>query len=117
MSTVTYARRFGTDRYTAHDELTALGCPLPKSDRRYATRPGPRTRKPKPKPAPPERTGLPEGWIVFGSQVLMPVGWTEGGFPYGPTWDEVFGDLAWEDTIGEDDGGESKDDERVQESP
>lgn len=49
---------------------------------------------------------------MFGSQLLMPVGWTEGGSPYGPTWDEVFGDLAWEDAIGEDDAGESQEDER-----
>jgi hypothetical protein len=27
----TYARRYGVDRYTAHEDLTAIGFPLPAS--------------------------------------------------------------------------------------
>ena len=31
----TYARRYGVDRYTAYEDLTAIGFPLPDSARRW----------------------------------------------------------------------------------
>src|SRR6202035_2108892 len=35
----TYARRYGVDRYTAHEDLTAIGFPLPDSAQQWAHRP------------------------------------------------------------------------------
>ena len=35
----TYATRYGVDRYTAYDDLTALGVALPDSAQRWAQRP------------------------------------------------------------------------------
>jgi hypothetical protein len=37
----TYARRYGVDRYTAYEDLTAIGFPLPDSARRWGHRPPP----------------------------------------------------------------------------
>jgi hypothetical protein len=35
----TYARRYGVDRYTAYEDLIAIGFPLPDSAQRWAHRP------------------------------------------------------------------------------
>ena len=40
----TYARRYGVDRYTAHEDLTAIGFPLPDAAQRWAHRPPPQPR-------------------------------------------------------------------------
>jgi hypothetical protein len=40
-----YAKRCGVDRYTAYDELTAIGFPLPASADNWAQRPPPVPRK------------------------------------------------------------------------
>jgi hypothetical protein len=40
----TYARRYGVDRYTAYEDLTAIGFPLPDSALRWAHRPPPQPR-------------------------------------------------------------------------
>jgi hypothetical protein len=40
----TYARRYGVDRYTAYENLTAIGFPLPDSALRWAHRPPPQPR-------------------------------------------------------------------------
>jgi DNA-directed RNA polymerase specialized sigma24 family protein len=36
-----YARRYGVDRYTAYEDLAAIGFPLPDSAQRWAHRPPP----------------------------------------------------------------------------
>ena len=41
----TYARRYGVDRYTACEDLTAIGFPLPDSARRWEHRPPPQPRR------------------------------------------------------------------------
>ncbi len=40
----TYARCHGVDRYTAYEDLTAIGFPLPDSAQRWAHRPPPQPR-------------------------------------------------------------------------
>jgi hypothetical protein len=34
-----FARRYGVDRYTAHDDLVAIGFPVAPEDVRWAVRP------------------------------------------------------------------------------
>ena len=46
----TYARRYGVDRYTAYQDLAAIGFPLPDSARRRAHRPPPQPRPPRSAP-------------------------------------------------------------------
>jgi len=81
-----YARRYGVDRYTAYDDLTALGFALPDAARRWAQRP----------PATPRRTGRPgadqdddESWIMLDGRLYFVVGYTPGGAPYGMFADEM----------------------------
>ena len=45
VSIKTYARRYGVDRYTAYQDLTAIGFPLPDSAQRWAHRPPPPPRE------------------------------------------------------------------------
>lgn len=82
-----YAKRYGVDRYTAHQELVTLGVELRSSDAQWAQRPPPAPRRRR------GATGEPHGpssdWIVFGDQIIFPVGFTAWGFPYGPTIDDL----------------------------
>lgn len=45
VSMKTYAKRHGVDRYTAYEELTAIGFPLPATASKWAQRPTPVPRK------------------------------------------------------------------------
>lgn len=98
----TYAGWFGTDRYTAYQELQMLGVPLRPQDACWAVRPPPVPRQPRPDPDPLPSDG--SGWVEVGGTLMFPVGYTEGGCPYGPTLDDlepeereaVLADLGWE---------------------
>lgn len=84
----TYARRYGVDRYTACEDLTATGFPLPDSARRWARRPSPRPR--------PRRSGTPralpgDDWIMIDGRPHFVAGYTPGGAPYGIYLDETDG--------------------------
>lgn len=70
VSVRTYAKRYGVDRYTAYDDLLAIGFPLTPDDERWAVRPVPAT------------DGMFE-WTVVGDQRIWVVGYTSGGMPYG----------------------------------
>jgi hypothetical protein len=81
-----YAKRYGVDRYTAYDDLTALGFALPDSARRWAWRP----------PATPrghaERGGGQaddEWWVMLDGRLFLVAGRTSGGAPYGMFADEM----------------------------
>jgi hypothetical protein len=81
-----YAKRYGVDRYTAYDDLTALGFAVPDSARQWAQRP----------PATPRRTGrrvadqADDGpWIVLDGRSFFVAGYTSGGAPYGMFADEM----------------------------
>jgi hypothetical protein len=80
-----YAKRYGVDRYTAYDDLTALGFTLPASAQQWAQRP-PST----PRPAA-RRDADPSGnsWIMLDGRLFFVVGFTPGGAPYGIYEDEM----------------------------
>lgn len=65
------------DRYTAYQDLRAIGFPLDAEAERWAVRP--------PKPPKRERSHLePEDeWIIFGDQRMFVVGHTSGGAAHG----------------------------------
>ena len=76
----TYARRYGVDRYTAHEDLTAIGFALPDSAQRWVHRPPPQPRPPR--SATPR--ALPDDdWIMIDGQPYFVAGYTQGGAPYG----------------------------------
>lgn len=76
----TYARRYGVDRYTAYEDLTAIGFPLPDSAQRWAQRPSPQPRplRSATPPAP-----LDNDWIMMDGRPFFVAGYTPGGAPYG----------------------------------
>lgn len=102
------ARRYGTDKYTAYDDLTALGFPLPEKDRQWAVRPDPVPRSRKTR----EPDSLPGiDWFFNGDRVMMVIDTTPGGAPFGPeesvedhlAGDCLFGPGAcpWEEYVGD----------------
>ncbi len=82
----TYARRYGVDRYTAHEDLTAIGFPLPDSAQRWAHRPPP---QPRPRRSATPRALLDDGWIMMDGRPYFVAGHTPGGAPYGIYLDEM----------------------------
>jgi len=83
----TYARRYGVDRYTAYQDLTALGFPLPASAQHWAHRPPPTPRR---RCTPATDTDYPDtDWIVLDGRPYFVAGYTPGGFPYGIFEDEM----------------------------
>jgi hypothetical protein len=78
----TYARRYGVNRYTAYEDLTAIGFPLPDSARRWAHRPPPQPR-PRRSATPPAL--LDDDWIMIDGRPYFIAGCTSGGAPYGTT--------------------------------
>ena len=82
----TYARRYGVDRYTAHEDLTAIGFPLPDSAQRWEHRPFP---QPRPRRSATPRALLDDGWIMIDGRPYFVAGYTPGGAPYGIYLDET----------------------------
>ncbi len=81
-----YAKRYGVDRYTAYDDLTALGFALPDAARPWAQRP----------PANPrghaEHGGgqADDEWrTILDGRLFFVAGRTSGGAPYGMFADEM----------------------------
>ncbi|GAB3852564.1 hypothetical protein ACFPIJ_57850 [Dactylosporangium cerinum] len=94
VSVKAYAKRYGVDRYTAFDDLAALGVPLPAFAQQWAQRPpsSPRLRSTR-------RVGYgivpdDDSWIVVDGRSFFVVGYTAGGAPYGFT-DETSSDEDW----------------------
>jgi hypothetical protein len=81
----TYAWRFGVDRYTAYQDLLAIGFPLTPEEERWAVRP-PTTKRRK-QPRDPE-DGLLQWEEDLGGQLIWVMGYTSDGAPYGLTKDE-----------------------------
>jgi hypothetical protein len=75
----TYAKRYGVDRYTAYDDLTALGFALPAAAQQWVQCPPatPRRRADRGDP------GKDEPWIMVDGRSFFVVGYTSGGAPYG----------------------------------
>jgi len=82
----TYARRYGVDRYTAYEDLTAIGFPLPDSAQRWAHRPPP---QPRPRRSATPRALLDDDWIMIDGRPYFVAGYTSGGAPYGIYLDEM----------------------------
>jgi hypothetical protein len=81
-----YARRYGVDRYTAYEDLTAIGFPLPDSARRWAHRP---PQQPRPRRSATSRALLEDDWIIVDGRPYFVAGHTPGGAPYGIYLDEM----------------------------
>ncbi len=82
-----YAKRYGVDRYTAYDDLTALGFQLPVAAQQWAHRPPstPRPRRQR-RPVPFADEDL---WIMLDGRLFFVVGHTPGAAPYGIFADEI----------------------------
>ncbi len=82
----TYARRYGVDRYTAYEDLTAIGFPLPDSALRWAHRP---PSQPRPRRSATPRALLDDNWIMIDGRPYFASGYTPGGAPYGMYLEEM----------------------------
>jgi hypothetical protein len=73
-----YAKRYGVDRHTAYEDLTALGVALPDSAQQWAQRP----------PATPRRIAerdagqADDWWIMLDGRLFFVAGHTSNGAPY-----------------------------------
>ena len=85
-----YAKRYGVDRYTAYDELTAIGFPLPASAEKWAQRPPPVQRKRRRRTH--EFDDADPDWVWVGDRRMFVVGYTPGGAPFG-CYEDEFTDL------------------------
>jgi hypothetical protein len=84
VSVKAYSKRYGVDRYTAYDDLLAIGFALRPGDSRWAVRP--------PSDAPKRRTTYQDAgpdpaadmeWVRYGDEIMFVVGHTAGGAPFG----------------------------------
>jgi hypothetical protein len=82
----TYTRRYGVDRYTVYEDLTAIGFALPDSAQRWARRPPP---QPRPRRSATTRALLDDGWIMIEGRPYFVAGYT-----YGIYLDEMDDDLT-----------------------
>jgi hypothetical protein len=86
----TYAKRYGVDRYTAYEELTATGFPLPATASKWAQRPLPIPREAGRRTVEPDETRFADpDWVWAGDRRMFVVGHTAGGAPFGLWEDEV----------------------------
>jgi hypothetical protein len=81
-----YARRYGVDRYTAREDLEAVGFVFAPGDTRWSKRPEPVPRKPK---ADQDGGSDLDDWVWVGDRLMFVVGYTSGGAPYGCYADEM----------------------------
>ena len=81
-----YAKRYGVDHYTAHDELTAIGFPLAAGAEKWAQRPPPVPRKRRRRTD--EVDAADADWVWVGDRRMLVVGYTPGGAPFGCYEDE-----------------------------
>jgi hypothetical protein len=88
-----YAKRYGVDRYTAFEDLAALGFALPVSAQQWAKRPAstPRLRSQRQAGVVPDD----DSWISLDGRPMFVVGYTPGGAPYGIFTNDVFSDEDW----------------------
>lgn len=90
----TYAKWYGVDRYTAYDDLTAIGFLLPTAAAQWAfggTAATPRQRPRHTDDLDDERFGDPD-WVWVGDRRMFVVGYTSGGAPFG-CYEDEFDDL------------------------
>lgn len=96
----TYAKRYGVDRYTAYEELTAIGFPLPATASRWARRPPPVPRKAGRRTDELDDSRFTDlGWVWVGDRRMFVVGHTAGGAPFG-CWEDESEDTLFTDSPG-----------------
>jgi hypothetical protein len=78
VSVKAYAKRYGVDKYTAYEDLVAVGFPLGERDAHWAQRPPPLPRRREEVATEPI-----EGWIPYCGEYMYVVGYTPGGAPFG----------------------------------
>jgi hypothetical protein len=83
-----YAKRYGVDRYTAYDDLTAIDFPLPSAAARWAQRPPATARPARQHTVEGERIGDLD-WVWVGDRRMFVIGHTPGGAPFGCYEDEL----------------------------
>lgn len=86
----TYAKRYGVDKYTAYQDLSAIGFPLPPSAEQWAQRPPSVPRKKTDE----RHDFVDDWWIMLDGRRYLVVGYTSGGAPFGVFEDEM---EPWED--------------------
>jgi hypothetical protein len=80
-----YAKRYGVDRYTAREDLEAIGFVFSPGDTRWSMRP-----EPVPRVAEADKdTGQDPQVVWVGDRLMFAVGYTPGGAPYGCYADEM----------------------------
>ncbi|WP_158846724.1 hypothetical protein [Saccharothrix deserti] len=86
----TFAKRYGVDRYTAYEELTAIGFPLPATTSKWARRPPPAPRTTRRHTDDPDDTRFADpDWAWGDGRRMFVVGHTAGGAPFGCWEDEL----------------------------
>lgn len=85
-----YAKRYGVDRYTAYDDLTAIGFALPASAQHWAQRPPATPRRKAERRADDHAESFGDSpWIMLDDGWFFVAGYTSGGMPYGMFADEM----------------------------
>ncbi|HZM77085.1 MAG TPA: hypothetical protein VFC19_15230 [Candidatus Limnocylindrales bacterium] len=87
ITVASYAKRYGVDRYTAYEDLTALGFAMPDSAQQWAQRP-PATPRGKAATCHAEDLDDP-WWIMLDGRLFFVAGYTSGGAPFGMFADEM----------------------------
>jgi hypothetical protein len=80
-----YAKRYGVDRYTAREDLEAVGFVFAPGDTRWSKRPEPVPRVTESD----KDTGQDPQVAWVGDRLMLVVGYTPGGAPYGCYTDEL----------------------------
>ena len=86
VSVSAYAKRYGVDRFTAHDDLTAIGVVLPASEQTWASRPPSITQRRADRPV---DITEDSDWTVLDGRRFFIAGYTPAGLPFGVFEDEV----------------------------
>jgi hypothetical protein len=85
-----YARRYNVDKYTAYQELTMIGAPIDDHDHKYANRPPDVPKRRRRAEVDHEESPFTEhGIIEWGGHLIMPMGHTSGGVPFGIMGEEL----------------------------
>jgi hypothetical protein len=90
----TYAKWYGVDRYTAYEDLTAIGFSLPADAERWARRPPATPRRDRRRTEDVEDEWFAEpDWAWVGDRRMFVVGYTSGGAPFG-CYEDEFDDVS-----------------------
>ncbi|GAA5108890.1 hypothetical protein GCM10025762_15000 [Haloechinothrix salitolerans] len=82
----TYAKRYGVDRYTAYEDLSAIGFALPSGAEQWSQRP---PARPNPKPDTHANANANDDWMMINGRRYFVAGYTPNGVPYGIFENEV----------------------------